>query len=248
MCGQTNCLTCLFILHQFSTRPSSSDRPCRVGSRRANPQTVRTCAVRLAAGTHRAVHCSAKLCAYRMQPARAQRGAAVPVRLLMHPPLLWMVVSGKPSPSMCHAPGTPADARAARRTCGMPRRSTAVCGTCTSPGTSTPSALPHRSTCVQVPALADLKVIAGLFAVSCNVFLHAHLCRDCREPRGIAFIEFAETRDAEDALAGLDRKYVEGREVSLQECFVSPCPERLDAMSFTRQRCAFRLLHCVAPG
>ena len=47
--------------------------------------------------------------------------------------------------------------------------------------------------------------------------IHANLAALRREPRGIAFVEFAETRDAEDALAGLDRKYIEGREVSCED-------------------------------
>jgi len=170
------------ILHQIPTRVSSFRRPCLVGSRRAKPQTVRTCAVRLAAGTQAAFHCSTELCAHRMQPTRAQRCAAVPVRLLMHHCTGWSCLVSRP-PSFYHAPDTPADARAARKTCGMPRRSMAACGTCTSPGTFTPSAHPRRSTLVQAAALADLEVVAGLFAVSCIATL---ACSDVPGMQGAA--------------------------------------------------------------
>lgn len=37
-----------------------------------------------------------------------------------------------------------------------------------------------------------------------------------RLPRGIAFLEFTEPKDAEDAIYGLDRKVFDGREVSTQ--------------------------------
>jgi len=49
--------------------------------------------------------------------------------------------------------------------------------------------------------------------VQCSIAVILPHIAPRREPRGIAFIEFAETRDAEDALHGLDRKYLEGREV-----------------------------------
>lgn len=47
------------------------------------------------------------------------------------------------------------------------------------------------------------------------------VCRDVyipvdymtRLPRGIAFIEFTDPKDAEDAIYGLDRKLFDGREV-----------------------------------
>lgn len=35
----------------------------------------------------------------------------------------------------------------------------------------------------------------------------------CREPRGIAFVEYTNARDAEDAKHALDRKEILGREV-----------------------------------
>ena len=36
-----------------------------------------------------------------------------------------------------------------------------------------------------------------------------------REPKGFAFIEFSDNRDAEDAQHGLDRKLIDGREVTV---------------------------------
>ncbi len=41
-------------------------------------------------------------------------------------------------------------------------------------------------------------------------------CTGCREPRGIGFIEYTDARDAEDAIYGLDRKVIQGKEVSIK--------------------------------
>lgn len=56
----------------------------------------------------------------------------------------------------------------------------------------------------------------------------------CREPRGIGFIEYSDPRDAEDAKFGLDRRMIEGREVSL---IASPLPCKC---SFAIAMCLFR--------
>ena len=42
-----------------------------------------------------------------------------------------------------------------------------------------------------------------------------------RLPRGIAFIEYTDAQDAEDAIYGLDRKVYDGREVSLHSASCS---------------------------
>ena len=44
-----------------------------------------------------------------------------------------------------------------------------------------------------------------------------------RLPRGIAFIEYTDPEDAEDAIYGLDRKVYDGREVSLTPTECSMC-------------------------
>jgi hypothetical protein len=63
------------------------------------------------------------------------------------------------------------------------------------------------------------------------------LCRDIYipkdyysgEPRGIGFLEYANPRDAEDAMFGLDRKVLDGKEVSregwgaLGKCTLGRC-------------------------
>lgn len=40
----------------------------------------------------------------------------------------------------------------------------------------------------------------------------------CREPRGIGFLEYTNPRDAEDAIYGLDRKIIDGKEVGVSTC------------------------------
>ena len=40
----------------------------------------------------------------------------------------------------------------------------------------------------------------------------------CREPRGIGFLEYTNPRDAEDAIYGLDRKIIDGKEVGASTC------------------------------
>lgn len=43
--------------------------------------------------------------------------------------------------------------------------------------------------------------------------LKSSLLSLCREPRGIGFLEYTDPRDAEDAILGLDRKVIQGKEV-----------------------------------
>lgn len=54
--------------------------------------------------------------------------------------------------------------------------------------------------------------------------LHAlFLC--CREARGLGFLEFVDERDAADAVRGLDRMVLGGREVSVATCAAAQMAE-----------------------
>ncbi|KAK9908493.1 hypothetical protein WJX75_008640 [Coccomyxa subellipsoidea] len=61
--------------------------------------------------------------------------------------------------------------------------------------------------------LDDLRYVAEKYGRLRDVYIPKDYYSG--EPRGIGFVEFTDPRDAEDAIYGLDRKVIQGKEVSV---------------------------------